>query len=231
MSWRFSQALVADCSLVSCLDGEPFVPSRKMITQQECSCKDKMMESCRHSQFGTTSIRSTEHHGEDSSISYLAVFLAKLSARRQEEETLPKTCGPKCFGSSKKSNRDSCLPKTSHEAQSIPLAMTSNRWVTKPAPLPFPRLTWVQTTFGSDIGYLHTPTTKANYCGASMQKWPSARSFVTVFGQATPQNQEWLMGWPIGWSGLKPLAMDRFQSWLSAHCLHYLQIDKVKCFL
>jgi hypothetical protein len=28
---------------------------------------------------------------------------------------------------------------------------------------------------------------------------------------------EWLMGWPLGWTDLKPLATDRFQQWLLAH--------------
>ena len=48
----------------------------------------------------------------------------------------------------------------------------------------------------------------------------------TPSGQMTPQMQkarlnpnwvEWLMGWTIGWTDLKPLAMDKFQSWLQAH--------------
>ena len=28
---------------------------------------------------------------------------------------------------------------------------------------------------------------------------------------------EWLMGWPLGWTDLKPLATDKFQSWLHSH--------------
>ena len=28
---------------------------------------------------------------------------------------------------------------------------------------------------------------------------------------------EWLMGWPIGWTDLKPLAMDKFRRWSAAH--------------
>lgn len=41
-------------------------------------------------------------------------------------------------------------------------------------------------------------------------------------GNTTPQTQtarlnpywvEWLMGWPIGWTDLKPLATDKFRSW------------------
>lgn len=36
-------------------------------------------------------------------------------------------------------------------------------------------------------------------------------------GALNPDWVEWLMGWPIGWTDLKPLAMDRFQSWKNAH--------------
>ena len=32
-----------------------------------------------------------------------------------------------------------------------------------------------------------------------------------------PEWVEWLMGWPIGWSDLKPLATAKFQSWLHGH--------------
>ena len=36
-------------------------------------------------------------------------------------------------------------------------------------------------------------------------------------GQLNPDWVEWLMGWPIGWTDLKPLVMDKFQEWLQAH--------------
>jgi hypothetical protein len=32
-------------------------------------------------------------------------------------------------------------------------------------------------------------------------------------GQLSPEWVEWLMGWPIGWTALKPLAMDKFREW------------------
>ncbi|RUG90230.1 hypothetical protein [Pseudomonas aeruginosa] len=76
---------------------------------------------------------------------------------------------------------------------------------------------FVVTTFGKGIGYLHTPTTKANYAAPSMQKWPSARAFVMAFGRPSPENHEWLMGWPEGWSDSSPLEMAKFQSWLRQH--------------
>lgn len=36
-------------------------------------------------------------------------------------------------------------------------------------------------------------------------------------GQLNPAWVEWLMGWPIGWTDLKPLEMDRFLEWLKQH--------------
>lgn len=33
-------------------------------------------------------------------------------------------------------------------------------------------------------------------------------------GQLNPTWVEWLMGWPLGWTDLRPLATDRFQTWL-----------------
>jgi hypothetical protein len=36
-------------------------------------------------------------------------------------------------------------------------------------------------------------------------------------GQLSPTWVEWLMGWPTGWTDLKPLAMDRFHEWQQQH--------------
>lgn len=36
-------------------------------------------------------------------------------------------------------------------------------------------------------------------------------------GYLSPMWVEWLMGWPIGWTGLEPLGMDKFQQWLQQH--------------
>jgi len=38
-----------------------------------------------------------------------------------------------------------------------------------------------------------------------------------IGGQLNPAWVEWLMGWPIGWTDLKPLAMGRFRKWLEQH--------------
>jgi hypothetical protein len=36
-------------------------------------------------------------------------------------------------------------------------------------------------------------------------------------GQLNPDWTEWLMGWPIGWTDLKPLETDRFHKWPNSH--------------
>ena len=36
-------------------------------------------------------------------------------------------------------------------------------------------------------------------------------------GQLNPTWVEWLMGWPLGWTDLKPLATDKFPQWLRSH--------------
>jgi hypothetical protein len=40
---------------------------------------------------------------------------------------------------------------------------------------------------------------------------------VQVGGSLNPTWVEWLMGWPLGWTSLEPLEMDKFQQWLHSH--------------
>lgn len=41
-----------------------------------------------------------------------------------------------------------------------------------------------------------------------------------VHGRLNPTWEEWLIGWPIGWTELKPLEMARFQEWQQQHSMH-----------
>lgn len=36
-------------------------------------------------------------------------------------------------------------------------------------------------------------------------------------GELNPDWTEWLMGWPIGWTDLRPLGMDKYRLWLQQH--------------
>ena len=41
-------------------------------------------------------------------------------------------------------------------------------------------------------------------------------------GRLNPEFVEWLMGWPIGHTGLEPVAMDRFREWQQQHSPNWL---------
>ena len=51
----------------------------------------------------------------------------------------------------------------------------------------------------------NTPSKEANYSPEQEQ------------GLLSPMWTEWLLGWPIGWTDLKPLATDKFQQWQLSH--------------
>ena len=48
-------------------------------------------------------------------------------------------------------------------------------------------------------------------------------------GALNPDWVEWLMGWPIGWTDLKPLAMDKFLLWLHKHGAISLRAQGGQC--
>lgn len=47
--------------------------------------------------------------------------------------------------------------------------------------------------------------------------WPEPPGFQITTHKLNPEFQELLMKWPIGQTALKPLEMDKFQSWLQQH--------------
>jgi hypothetical protein len=48
-----------------------------------------------------------------------------------------------------------------------------------------------------------------------------SQSVSDISGALNPLWVEWLMGWPLGWTDLKPLATDRFQQWRQQHSGFY----------
>ena len=67
-----------------------------------------------------------------------------------------------------------------------------------------------------------TPTVSDATGGAAYSQPPSREGGpglkeITHGGALNPEWVAWLMGWPIGWTGLQPLEMDRFREWLQKH--------------
>jgi hypothetical protein len=106
-------------------------------------------------------------------------------------------------------------------------------------------IAWPHTRGANVCGSWPTPTVcgNRNFPGASEKAGWGLQSFIETFytpcvvdskqlagarqlteqlgGKLNPDWTDWLMGWPIGWSGLRPLAMDRFQTWLDKHGVNY----------
>ena len=56
-----------------------------------------------------------------------------------------------------------------------------------------------------------------NQTKSQYQTLPKAMCSTGVGGRLNPTWVEWLMGWPLGWTDLKPLETDKFQQWLRSH--------------
>lgn len=73
--------------------------------------------------------------------------------------------------------------------------------------------TWIRRTYGEDFGFVHTPTTMANYSAPSMMKHAGCRNFVAVFNRPTPANAEYLMGMPRGAASTAPMGKENMETW------------------
>lgn len=79
-----------------------------------------------------------------------------------------------------------------------------------------------------------TPTAMNSSGGAALSKWGGSnaraklKTMVTpeeLHGPLNPQWVEWLMGWPIGWTDLKPLEMAKFREWQRQHSPSFQATD------
>lgn len=244
MSWLFSQALAEEYSVGTSLAGEQFAQLSVMPTPHKFSRNDKMMEFSDLSRFGLTCAVLTESRGEELLMSFLAGFRARTSAQmglapasRESDQVY----GQKWRELSVKFDLSSSAWKILHDSGEKVLPWSS---VTLPQ--------WGMTVNG--FVYQHQTAQRPIHetaCGL----WPTVKStirsdcpserlrhapdLVSVIkmrplpngsmpqqdGQLNPEWVEWFMGWPIGWTELKPLAMDRFQEWQRQHspCLKNIE--------
>ena len=222
MSWHFSRALVEEYSQAVSSETVLYALSNEMSTVQRFSFNGKTNEPYNRSQYGTIFARLTEDRGVELWTWFLEDFLAKRLVQQQEEEILlTKTYGERCIGLSERyALKQSLLKMYPKKPYYKHRTICWNSAITVDIS-DFQRKTWVQTTLGEDFGYLHTPTTIANFASPSMQKHKGCRNFVTVFGKPAPWNFEYLMGWPIGWTDLKPLETGKYPLWRQLHGLSF----------
>jgi hypothetical protein len=63
----------------------------------------------------------------------------------------------------------------------------------------------------------HTATYTLNQSVRDIESHGGTQTQPRKPGQLNPNWVEWLMGWCIGWTDLKPLEMDKYQQWLQQH--------------
>lgn len=98
----------------------------------------------------------------------------------------------------------------------FPLRVAVRMWPTGPGAA-YPRETWPTPT--KSVQRFPTPTVNDsknnNPPSQALRNTPPLN--VVVGGNMNPTWVEWLMGWPLGWTDLRPLEMDRFRQWCASH--------------
>ena len=230
MSWLFSQVLVEEYLGDISLDGEQSAPLSGSNTQQAYCAPDKMTKFSRLSRFGMTYKPLTENRGKELLTLYLADFHAKTSQLQEKEMDLTESvqeCGEKWHGLLARFDQNSHLWRTvqcslledlNESLQTLP------QWGMTVGGELYLRQTLVQPTNENEFGYAPTQsgmwgTPKAQDSRHALRDRGKGNLGEQVSGlhnggKLNPLWTEWLMGWPIGWTDLKPLEMDKF---------HYVQ--------
>jgi len=239
MSWLFSQVLVEEFLGDISLDGEQSaLLSGNPIPQAYCA-PDKMMDFSRLSRFGMTYKPLMASRGEELLMSYLAAFHAKTSAQQEKGQELMESaagCGEKWRASFTRYDPDSSLWRT-HQCSLLgdleEFLETWPQWG-----LMQDGECWEQTPLGlvtieKEFGYWPTPTAtdwkatgkletlkrQGDKNGAGHQNRPQYQ-YARKYNMKMPlAAQEILMKWPIGWTDLKPLEMDK------SHCVPQPPLD------
>ncbi len=217
MSWLYSRALVEEYLGENCLDGEQSVQSSGNPTQQAYCAPDKMTDFSRLSRFGMMFKPLTESLGEELLMSYLADFHVPTSAQREKEQELmekPLECGEKWRGSFVKYDPDSSLWRT-HQCSLLgdldEFLETWPQWGLMRDGECWEQQMLEQNTKETEFGLWPTPTTPSGggNCGGSGAYKNAIKNGTHIPHSINPNLYEWLMGWPLGWTDLKPLEMDK----------------------
>lgn len=248
MSWLFSQALAEEYSAATCSDGTQYAQLNVMPTPHKFSRNDKMMEFSDLSRFGLTCAALTESHGEELLTSFLAASRARTSAQMvmvPASMGAAPDCGQKWRELSVKYDLNSSAWKIHHDLEEKGLpwsSVTLPKWGMAVNGFVFQHPTAERPMKETGCGLW--PTAKATIRGdcpsERLRRTPDLPSAIKMRplhdgseppqdGQLNPEWVEWFMGWPIGWTELKPLEMDRFHEWQRQHSACLVKTEEAAC--
>ena len=219
MSWLFSQALVEGYLEEKSLGGEQSVPSNGNPTQQAYCAPDKMTDFSRLSRFGMTFKPLTENRGKELLTLYLEGFRAKTLAQQDKEQELEENevvCGSTWLESLEKPNQLTLSLKTplcSALEDSVKFSTILPHWGTMLNGECYHQAPLALITREQECGsLLPTPTChnakEGAYPAEYTRKTPTLATHVG--GKIHPEFTEWMMGWPLGWTDLKPLETAKY---------------------
>ena len=218
MSWLFSQVLVEEYLGENSLDGEQSVQSSGNPIPQAYCAPDKMTDFSRLSRFGMTFKPLMESRGEELLTLFREDFLAKISAQQEKVQELMENeaeCGEKWLASFVKYDHDSSSWKT-HQCSLLgdldEFSETWPRWGSMQTGECWELTMLEQSIRETEFGLWPTPTTPSGggNCGGSGAYKNALKNGTHIPHSINPNLYEWLMGWPQGWTDLKPLEMDKF---------------------
>ena len=208
------------------MDGAPSALLRLIPTPGASCLRDSGMDTSAVSRSGMTPRPSTVDRGKDTSTSLAAGFPAKTSrqpARVQASLESDRASGWRWPGSFAKYDRATSSWRTRQTSllSGGGLDLYSETWPRwgsmrsgESLARTMPALPTSVTAPGS---WLATPTATANQASPSMMKHPGCREWRHLGLRVCPAHFEWMMGWPVGWTDLEPLATDKYQRWLRLH--------------
>ena len=247
MSWLFSQALVEEYLGENSLDGEQSVPLSGNNTQLAYLPQDKMTDFFRLSRFGMIFKPLTEQLVEELLMSYQAAFRAKTSVQQERGGVLLEAevqCGNTWQGLLAKYDPNTHLwkiPQCSLLEDSEQSLKTWPRWGTMQNGVCWDMTHLEVSNAGTESGLLPTPTknlfshwssAKAKVLTNGIRKsgvkvgsilwWDMTEQHIRLGGLEEktipdPLCGEVVMEWPMGWTELQPLEMDKFQEWQQQH--------------
>lgn len=235
MSYTFLQELGEVSSAESFSDIPQSVLLRLNLTAEKSCSNGSETESCQGFQSGTMLEPLMENHGGERSISSAEAFLAKTSALPEKEQGLTENeadSGEKWREWFAKWDRVTCSWK-------IRQLWLFGDWDESLATWPkwgmmhdgecFPAGMWEHDTSVRGCG-LSLPTIGKNeYKGTSKKRFLGSSHFhgakmseglrtcESDLAYTHPDFAEEVMGWPITWTALAPLGMDKFQAWRHLH--------------
>ena len=234
MSWLYSRALVEEYSEGICLDGVQCALWNGTHTPRAFWLPARMTEACRLSRSGMTYRLLTEGHGEALLTSYLEASRARILAQPERAQALTESeaeCGRTWPASFARWSRDTSLwktPQCSLDGGSGAFSEIWPRWGTMRDGECWELTKSERHTSGTGFGLWPTPTAndaKNSTLPPAAKQWDSIPGKllrdggieIRQMGHLNPAWVEWLMGWPIGWTDLKPLGMDKFRQWRQLH--------------